>query len=93
MDQVLQDATLEFSKKGVPTISKVLPLYKLMETKLATLADEYEADEPEIARALRAGSEKAQLYVGKALLSDYPLLGAGSLSLFLCVSYFSPLLR
>ncbi|KAF7378021.1 Reverse transcriptase-RNase H-integrase [Mycena sanguinolenta] len=74
--EVLQDVTLEFSKKGVPTICKVLPLYKLMETKLAQLADEYEYDDFNIARALRAGSEKAKQYVGKALISDYPLLGA-----------------
>ncbi|KAJ7861660.1 hypothetical protein B0H14DRAFT_2575792 [Mycena olivaceomarginata] len=73
---VLQDVTLEFSKKGVPTICKVLPLYKLMETKLAELADEYELEEFNIARALRAGSEKAKQYVGNALISDYPLLGA-----------------
>ncbi|KAJ7913777.1 hypothetical protein B0H13DRAFT_465885 [Mycena leptocephala] len=46
-----------------------------METKLSELADEYEFEEPEIARALRAGSEKAGFYVGKALISDYPLLG------------------
>lgn len=71
--------TLEFSKKGVPTIPKILPLYKLMETHLSTLADKHELEEPQLARALRAGSEKAKVYVGKALISDYPLLGAGSL--------------
>ncbi|KAJ7848201.1 hypothetical protein B0H13DRAFT_2404488 [Mycena leptocephala] len=78
LSPVLQDVTLEFSKKGVPTICKVLPLYKLMETKLSELADEYEFEEPEISRALRAGSDKAGLYVGKALISDYALLGTGS---------------
>ncbi|KAJ7362501.1 hypothetical protein DFH08DRAFT_799533 [Mycena albidolilacea] len=74
--EVLQDVTLKFFKKGVPTICKVLPLYKLMETKLAKLADEYELEEFNIARALRARSEKAKQYIGKALISDYPLLSA-----------------
>ncbi|KAJ7832433.1 hypothetical protein B0H14DRAFT_1174627 [Mycena olivaceomarginata] len=74
--EVLQAVTLELSRKGVPTICKILPLYKLMETRLASLADEHEFEEPQIARALRAGSEKAKQYVGKALISDYPLLAS-----------------
>jgi hypothetical protein len=49
----------------------------MMETKLEALANEYEFDEPQIAHALRSGSEKAKQYVGKALISDYPLLAAG----------------
>ncbi|KAJ7098408.1 hypothetical protein C8R44DRAFT_748238 [Mycena epipterygia] len=68
--EVLQDVTLEFSKKGVLTICKVLPLYKLMETKLAELADKYEFEEFNISRALHAGSKKAKQYIGKALISD-----------------------
>ncbi|KAK6988651.1 reverse transcriptase-RNase H-integrase [Favolaschia claudopus] len=74
--EVLQDVTLEFSKKGVPTICKVLPLYMLMQTRLAALADDYMFEEDALSHALRAGSEKAEQYVGKALISDYPLLGA-----------------
>jgi hypothetical protein len=66
--QVLQAVTLELSRKGVPTICKILPLYKLMETRLA---DEHEFEDPQIARALRAGSEKAKQYVGKALISHH----------------------
>jgi hypothetical protein len=49
-----------------------------METRLTELADEYEFEEFNIANVLRAGSEKARQYVAKALISDYPLLGAGS---------------
>ncbi|KAJ7818440.1 hypothetical protein B0H14DRAFT_3739980 [Mycena olivaceomarginata] len=58
--EVLRAVTLELSRKGVPTICKILPLYKLVRAGLASLADEHEFEEPQIARALRAGSEKAK---------------------------------
>jgi hypothetical protein len=67
-----------------------------METRLASLADEHEFEEPQIARALRAGSEKAKQYVGKALISDYPLLASGShfwLLLKFVSSYRMPVLH
>jgi hypothetical protein len=49
-----------------------------MQTRLASLADGHEFEEPQIAQALHAGSEKAKQYVGKALFSDYLLLASGS---------------
>ncbi|KAJ7714918.1 hypothetical protein B0H16DRAFT_1701898 [Mycena metata] len=39
--EVLKLATLEFSQKSVPTIAKVLPLYKLIEVKLTELAEAF----------------------------------------------------
>ncbi|KAF7296753.1 Reverse transcriptase-RNase H-integrase [Mycena indigotica] len=73
---VLELVTLEFSKKNVPTISKVLPLYKLMETKLTAMATEYESAPHGMANALRAGAQIATKYIEKALIGDYALLGA-----------------
>ncbi|KAF7348260.1 Reverse transcriptase-RNase H-integrase [Mycena sanguinolenta] len=74
--QVLKLVTLEFSKKTVPTICKILPLYKLMESTLTDKATEYEDDEPDLSAALRAGAELATKYISKALFGDFPLLGA-----------------
>jgi hypothetical protein len=81
---VFQDATLEFSQTKVPTISKVLPLFKMIQQHLQkALAD------PDLAKdrsgmkyrglktGLKCGLEKINTYIEKALVSDYPLLGAG----------------
>ncbi|KAJ7117991.1 hypothetical protein C8R43DRAFT_901672 [Mycena crocata] len=73
--QVLENCTLEFSKKTVPTISKILPLYKLMEVSLTKSAEEYRSD-PTLHAALLAGAKKATKYIDKALVGDYVLLGA-----------------
>jgi hypothetical protein len=75
--QVLKSCTLEFSKKGVPTISKILPLYKLMVVKLTALAAECLTEEHNLAGALLAGAWMATKYINKALVGDFALLGAG----------------
>ncbi|KAF8189167.1 hypothetical protein K438DRAFT_1493839, partial [Mycena galopus ATCC 62051] len=74
--QVLKLCTLEFSKKSVPTITKVLPLYKLMEVTLTTLATKHKEDEPTLSAALLAGAAVATKYISNALFGDYVLLGA-----------------
>ncbi|KAJ7797589.1 hypothetical protein B0H14DRAFT_3493573 [Mycena olivaceomarginata] len=81
--EVLKLVTLEFSKKSFPTISKVLPLYKLMEVTLTNLAEKYEDNEPNLSVALLAGAAIATNYISKALFSDYPLLGAGKFCILL----------
>ncbi|KAJ7697274.1 hypothetical protein B0H14DRAFT_2418267 [Mycena olivaceomarginata] len=67
---------LEFSKKSVPTITKVLPLYKLMEVTLTALATKHKEDEPTLSAALLAGAAVATKYISNALFGDYVLLGA-----------------
>ncbi|KAF8215023.1 hypothetical protein K438DRAFT_768835 [Mycena galopus ATCC 62051] len=74
--EVLKLVTLEFSKKSVPTISKILPLYKLMEVTLTSLAAQHSEDEPNLSAALTAGATIATKYISRALFGDYPLLGA-----------------
>ncbi|KAJ6590812.1 hypothetical protein B0H10DRAFT_1628179, partial [Mycena sp. CBHHK59/15] len=74
--EVLKLCTLEFSKKSVPTITKVLPLYKLMEVTLTALAMMHKEDEPTLSAALLAGAAVATKYFSNALCGDYVLLGA-----------------
>ncbi|KAJ7449761.1 hypothetical protein B0H11DRAFT_2332104, partial [Mycena galericulata] len=74
--QVLKQCTLEFSKKRVPTICKVLPLYKLIQVTLTDLATKHENDEPTLSDALLAGASMATKYISNALFGDYVLLGA-----------------
>ncbi|KAJ7869437.1 hypothetical protein B0H14DRAFT_3579819 [Mycena olivaceomarginata] len=69
----------QFSKKNVPTITKGLPLYKLMEVTLTALATKHEEDEPILSAALLAGATVATKYISNALFGDYVLLGAGEL--------------
>ena len=83
MLKVFQDATLEFSQTNVPTISKVLPLFKMIQQHLL-----WALKEPDLAKdrsgmmyqglktALKCGLEKIEAYLEKALVSDYMLLGA-----------------
>jgi hypothetical protein len=80
----IQDAMLKLSQTKVPTISKVLPLLKMIQQHLKTALDD-----PDIAKdksgtkycglktGLRLGLEKINIYLEKALVRDYPLLGAG----------------
>jgi hypothetical protein len=82
--QKYQDATLEFSQSKVPTISKVLPLFKMIQQDL-----EDALQDPELAkdksgqkyrglkRGLQFGLDKMNIYLEKALVGNYPLLGAG----------------
>ncbi|KAF7346736.1 Reverse transcriptase-RNase H-integrase [Mycena sanguinolenta] len=74
--EVLKMCTLEFSKKGVPTITKVLALYKLMEVTLTDLAIHHRDNEPTLSAALFAGADVATTYISNALVGDYVLLGA-----------------
>lgn len=81
---MFQDATLEFSQTKVPTISKVLPLFKMIQQHL-----EKALDDPDLAKdksgmkyrglktGLKTGLEKINIHLEKALVGDYPLLGAG----------------
>ncbi|KAJ7881550.1 hypothetical protein B0H14DRAFT_2565780 [Mycena olivaceomarginata] len=78
--EVLELCTLEFSKKSVPTITKVLPLYKLMEVTLTALATTHKEDEPTL--ALLAGAAVATKYISNALFGDYVLLGAVHIAFF-----------
>jgi len=82
--QKYQAATLEFSQTGVPTISKVLPLYKMIQQHL-----ESALQDPDLIRdrsgqkyrglksGLKAGLNKINIYIENALVGDYPLLGTG----------------
>ncbi|KAJ7708447.1 hypothetical protein B0H16DRAFT_1345051 [Mycena metata] len=74
--EVLKLCTLEFSTKSVPTITKVLPLYKLVEVTLNELGEKYAEDEPGLSAALLAGATVATKYIFNALFGDYVLLGA-----------------
>ena len=78
--KILQEATLDLSKKGVPTICKVLPLYKIVEIHLETsLAAIKPADDTcNLRAAIAAGLVKLRTHTEKALVSDYPLIGAGT---------------
>ena len=85
VSKVFQDATSEFSQTKVPTISKVLPLFKMIQQHLQN-----SLDDPDLVRdklgmkyrglktALKRGLEKINTYLEKALVGDYPLLGAGA---------------
>ena len=84
MAKVFQDATLEFSQTKVPTISKVLPLFKMIQQHLQKALED-----PDLAKdrsgmkyrglktALKCGLTKINAYLVKASVSDYTLLGAG----------------
>ncbi|KAJ7839377.1 hypothetical protein B0H14DRAFT_2158485, partial [Mycena olivaceomarginata] len=76
--KVLQDATLDLSKKGVPTICKVLPLYKIVQEHLEISRNAIKPTEDtcNLRAAIAAGLEKLKIHTNKALISDYPLIGA-----------------
>lgn len=78
--QILQEATLDLSKKGVPTICKVLPLYKIVQTHLESsfAAIDPAEDTCNLRAAIQAGLAKLHTHTEKALISDYPLIGAGT---------------
>jgi len=72
-------ATLELSKTKVPTICKVLPLYKMIQQHLETAINDPDLIEDKLGlkAALNAGLEKIDIHLKKSLVGDYPLLGAG----------------
>ena len=87
--QIYQDATSEFSQTKVPTISKVLPLLKAIQQHL-----QFSLKDPDLVKdksgqiyrglksGLKAGLAKIDFYIAKALVGDYPLLGAHKCSQF-----------
>ncbi|KAF8577228.1 hypothetical protein K439DRAFT_1365232 [Ramaria rubella] len=87
-------ATLELSKTRVPTICKVLPLYKLVQEHLeAALHDlGMEHDIYGISIAVQAGLDKLEKYLDCAMDNDYVLLGA-VLHPSICITYFEDLAR
>ena len=82
--QIFQDATLEFSQIKVPTISKVLPLFKMVQQHLEDalrdpdlVKDKSSQKYRRLKHGLRAGLDKINIHLEKALVGDYPLLDAG----------------
>lgn len=77
--QAFYSSTLDLSKKGVPTVCKMLPLYKHTgrclkhhQTRAHKDFSPYNLD-----GAITLALLKLERYAKKALESDYPLLGAG----------------
>lgn len=86
--QKFQAATLEFLQTKVPTISKVLPLYKMIQQHLEKslrnpdlIKDKSGQTYGSLKAGIKAGLKKINIHLEKALVGDYPLLGAGE-SLF-----------
>ncbi|OBZ67474.1 hypothetical protein A0H81_12662 [Grifola frondosa] len=72
-----QSVTLAFSRAGVPTICLILPLYKYMETHMNDSVRKHcKPNQAQLQLALGNGLKKLNVYMEKALLSKYPLLGA-----------------
>ncbi|KAL4262261.1 Zinc finger BED domain-containing [Pleurotus pulmonarius] len=72
------EATIELSKSSEPTICKVLPVYKSIETHLKTHINKLKETEDtyNIRGGLEAGLAKLNKHSQKAVESDYILLGA-----------------
>ena len=82
--QKYQDATLEFSQSKVPTISKVLPLFKMIQQHLEDALKDPNLTKDQSGQKywglkchLKVGLEKMNCHLEKALVGDYPLLSAG----------------
>ena len=77
--QLFYTSTLNLSHKHVPTICYTLPLYKQLELHMDTYCHQAseETDIHGLENALMAGFDKLRIHMEKALVSDYPLLGAG----------------
>jgi hypothetical protein len=88
--KIFHQATLELSKAGVPTICKVLPLYRLVQEHLEhALRDlELEYDSYGLEDAIQAGLTKLEKYLKRAVKNDYVLLGAGASIMFRPVTPF-----
>jgi hypothetical protein len=79
-----QDATLEFSRTKTPTITKVLPLFKMIQQHLEDALKDPDLSKDKsgqkyrgLKRGLQEGLSKIKIHLDKALVGDYPLLGAG----------------
>ncbi|KAF8835291.1 hypothetical protein BDN67DRAFT_857303, partial [Paxillus ammoniavirescens] len=86
---LFHSSTLDLSKKGVPTICKLLPLYKHVEQHLMAHLSRARKDFGSYGLdvAIGSGLRKLECHMEIALKSDYPLLGA-VLHPALRVSYF-----
>jgi hypothetical protein len=85
MVQIFQNATLEFSQTKVPTISKVLPLLKMVQQHLQVALEDPDLVKDRsgmkyrgLKHGFKAGLAKIDAHLEKALVGDYPLLGAGA---------------
>lgn len=78
--QIFYQAMLDLSKAHMPTICKVLPLYKLIQECLNHAIDDLRIEpNPYLLQdAFQAGQDKLTKYLTKALISDYTILGAGT---------------
>jgi len=87
--QQLHQATLDFSKKEVPTISKLLVLYKAIKEHLVActvrLTGLKSVESCNIQGAIEAALKKLRSDMMKALESDYPLLSVGMYILHNCM--------
>ncbi|KAL4256202.1 Ribonuclease H-like superfamily protein [Pleurotus pulmonarius] len=72
------DTTIELSKSKEPTICKILPIYKTIETHLQTQIQRtnIDGDHANVKVGLQAGLAKLKRHSDKALASKYILLGA-----------------
>ena len=82
--QKFQDVTLEFLQMKVPTISKVLPLFKMIQQHLEDLLRDPDLIKDKsgqkyhgLKSGIKVGLDKINIHLEKALVGDYPLLGAG----------------
>jgi hypothetical protein len=82
--QKFQDATLEFSQTKVPTISKVLPLFKIIQQHLEDalrdpdlIKDKSSQKYRGLKHGLKAGLDEINIHLEKASIGDYLLLGIG----------------
>ena len=82
--QKFQDVTLEFLQMKVPTISKVLPLFKMIQQHLEDslrdpdlVKDKFGQKYCGLKSDIKVGLDKINIHLRKALVGDYPLLGAG----------------
>jgi hypothetical protein len=96
--QKFQDATLEFPQTKVPTISKVPPLFKMIQQHLEDafrdpnlIKDKSSQKYHGLKHRLRAGLDKINIHLKKALVGDYPLC-QGTPEYIFIYSLFIPLL-
>ncbi|KIK73667.1 hypothetical protein PAXRUDRAFT_20611 [Paxillus rubicundulus Ve08.2h10] len=87
---LFHSSILDLSKKGIPTICKLLPLYKHIEQRLTAHLSRARKDFGfyGLNVAIGSGLHKLEHHMEMALKSDYPLLGA-VLHPALWVSYFN----
>ena len=82
--------TLKFSQTKVPTVSKVLQLFKMIQCHLKDalrdpdfIKDKSGQKYHGLKSGFKAGLNKINIHLEKALVRDYPLLGAGAFIFYL----------